>query len=402
VPATLLDFAMVHAAIYDAVQAIEGRFKPYHVKIPKATGSPAAATAKAGHDVLVSLFPAQTALVDQRYHDYLALHGLAETDPGVAVGAKAAAGILALRSNDGRFPMPPPPPFIGGTAPGVWRPTESFIGTPPGPPPSFAPMAIPWLGTVKPFTLKRPDQFRAGPPPSLKSFRYARDYYEVKTLGSDVGSGRSDEQTELAYFWLDNFITLWNRTLRSIATDHLAEIADSARLFALANMAGADAAITAWDSKNAYVFWRPLTAIREGRRDGNPFTVGDPDWRPFSNTPNYPDYTSGANNVTGAFTTALALFFRTNHFPFDITTGNALAVQKTRHYTRFSQPAAEVVDVRVLHGIHFRFADEVARRQGRRVAQWAYAHFLRPVDDDHDDHDDDDDDDDHHDDDDDD
>ena len=162
-PVSFLDLAIVQAAVHDAVQAIDGRFEPYHVEIPDASGSPEAAAAKAAHDVLINILPSQTASLDTTYHDYMAAHGLAENDPGVRAGELAAAGILALRANDGRVPNPLPPAFIGGTAPGVWRPTPS--NPPTGPPPSFAPMATPWLGAVPPFTLKGGDQFRAKAPP---------------------------------------------------------------------------------------------------------------------------------------------------------------------------------------------------------------------------------------------
>ena len=157
-----LDVAMVQVAVYDAVQAIDKRFKPYHVEIPGASGSPEAAAAKAAHDILVNLFPEQTMSLDATYAQYLMDHSLATDDPGVAVGAAAAAGIIALRANDGRFP-PNQVPFVGGTGPGEWRPTESFIGTPPAPP-SFAPMLTPWLANVTPFTLNSGQQFRAGRP----------------------------------------------------------------------------------------------------------------------------------------------------------------------------------------------------------------------------------------------
>jgi hypothetical protein len=392
-PASIPDFAMVHAAIYDAVQAIDGRFKPYHVRIPGACGSPAAAAAKAAHDVLLSLYPAQAAFLDTAYHDYLSNNSLAENDPGVVVGQQAAAGILALRANDGRFP-PGQQPFVGGTDPGVWRPTNSYIGTPPGPPPPFAPGATPWLGAVTPFTLNCPAQFRAAPPPALKSARYRRHYNEVKALGSFFNSARTPEQTDLGYFYADNFVLLWNRALRTIADTHVHNIGDSARLFALAYLAAADAAITAWESKYYYVLWRPVTAIQEGDNDGNSRTAGDPDWQPLINNPNYPDYTSGANNLTGAMTRILSLFFGTDKFTFSLTSNFPLAVQKTRTYERFSDAAQDVVDVRVYQGIHFRFADAAARRQGRQVANWAFKHFLQPVDDDDenddaDDHDDD-------------
>ena len=370
-PATILDFAMVHAAVYDAVQAIEGEFEPYAVEIPGASGSPVAAAAKAAHDVLVHLFPAQAAtFLDPAYHDYLANNGLAENNPGVAVGEQAAAGIIALRADDGSYPNPPPPDFNGGTDPGDWRPT----------PPGFAPMLVTWFATVDPYTLTSPEQFRAKPRPALTSGRYTKDYEEVKRLGRDVGSERTQDQTDLALFWALNFAPQWNLALREIAVDNVGDISDSARLFALANFAMADAGITAWDSKSHFAFWRPVTAIQEGDNDGNPKTHGDTRWLPQLVTPPYPDYTSGANNVTGAVTRILKLFFGTDDFTFVMTSNNPLAVPPTRIYERFSDAARDVVDARIYQGIHFRFADTAGRKQGRQVAKWAFKHFLRPID----------------------
>lgn len=371
-----LDLATVQAAVYDAVQAIEGRFQPYHVTIHDAHGSPAAATAAAAHDVLVNRFPSQAASLDTTYQNYLIQHSLVGDD-GIAVGQQAAAGIIALRANDGSFPASFPP-FTGGTDPGEWRPTPSFIGSPPAPP-SFAPMAAPWLGAVTPFTIRRGDQFRFGPPPSLKSHRYTELYNEVKMLGARFNSTRTPEQTELAYFWALNYFLAWNKTVGDIAAAQGLDIAESARLFALVDLAMADAGITAWDGKLHFNFWRPLTAIREGDNDTNGSTVGDPTWEPLINTPNYSDHTSGANNVTGAATEALALFFHTDQMTFSVTTTNPLATQPTRIYNRFSDAAADVVEARILEGIHFRTADEQGRKQGRHVARWAFSHFFRPV-----------------------
>src|SRR4030095_12148484 len=334
-PVGFLDMAIVQVAVYDAVQAIDRRFKPYHVEIPGASGSPEAAVARAAHDILVNLFPAQTMSLDLTYVQYLLAHGLAPNDPGVAAGAPPPAGIMALRANDGRFPSNPPP-FTGATNPGAWRPTESFIGTPPAPP-SFAPMLTPWVANVTPFTLKSGDQFRAKEPPALTSHKYTRDYNEVKEMGARFNSGRTPEQTDFAIFWASSYTALWNRAVRDLAASHVYNIGDSARLFALVNLSMADAIITAWDSKVAYNTWRPITAIRLGDDDTNPRTVGDPDWQPLINTPNYPDYTSGANNVTGAATRALALFWGTDEMTFTVTTTNPLAIQQTRAYSRFSE-----------------------------------------------------------------
>jgi hypothetical protein len=375
-PVGFLDMAVVQAAVYDAVQAIGGKFKPYHVQIPGGSGSPEAAAAKAAHDVLVNIFPAQSTSLDTTYRDYLTKKGLAENDPGVLVGQTAAAGIIALRANDGRVPNPLPPPFTGETAPGVWRPTTSFQ---PPPPPSGAPMATPWLGTVPCFSLQTGDQFRAKAPPALTSERYAKDYNEVKALGAHSDSARTPEQTELAYFYAgvngNNFL-LWHRTLRDIAAAHVKNIGDSSRLLALANFAIADSVITAWDSKKHYVLWRPVTAIQEGENDENAATAGDPSWQPLLNTPPYPEYSSGANNVTAALTRMLALFFGKDEMTYAVTSVYPQAAQKTRTYGRFSDMASDMVDVRVYHGVHFRFGDEAAREQGTQVADWVFAHVA--------------------------
>src|SRR5262245_33186408 len=369
-----LDMALVQAAVHDAVQAIEGRFEPYHVKISGASGSPAAAVAAAAYGVLVGCYPAQASSLTTTYQNYLTSNNLVN-DPGLAVGKQVADAILPLRRVD---PNPPPPPFVGGTKPGEWRPTPSFIGTPPGPPPSFAPMLAPWLGSFEPFTLKRPTQFRAPGPPALQSPQYAQEFDEVKALGARFNSARTAEQTDLAYFYSGNFLAMLNLGLRDIAAQQNLNIGDSARLLALANLANADAVITAWDSKLHFNFWRPITAVREGDNDTNDHTVGDPTWQPLLNTPNYPDYTSGANNVTGATTQTLELFFGTDCMSFTLTTAVPLAVQKTRTYTRFSDAAEDVVNVRIYEGIHFRSADEAARMQGRQVAKWVFDNFLRP------------------------
>ncbi|HEU5135778.1 MAG TPA: vanadium-dependent haloperoxidase [Steroidobacteraceae bacterium] len=373
-PIGMVDIALVHIAVHDAVQAIEKRFEPYHFESRRASGKRSAAVAAAAHDVLVGMYPNQTATLDSIYFNYLADHGLGG-DPGIAVGQQAALRILPLRRVN---PDPLPPPFVGGTAVGQWRPTPSFLGNPPAPPP-FAPMAVPWMGHLDPFTLTSPTRFRSEPPPALTSERYTRDFKEVKDLGSLTSTARSAEQTDLAYFYSGNIPAQWNGALRGVATRYLRRTGDSARLFALATMAAADALISSWDSKVHYVFWRPVTAIVEADNDGNPETIADASWQPLINTPNYPDYTSGANNVSGSMTRTLELFFGTDRVTFDVTTAVPNAVQKTRTYRRFSDAADDMVEARMLLGIHFRFADTAARTQGRRVADWAFNHYLLPL-----------------------
>jgi len=364
-----LDYAMVHAAIHDAVQAYDRRFEPYAVEITGASGSPVAAIAKAAHDVLVARFPAQTASLDATYNAYLANHGgLSQNDPGVSVGQLAAAAILALRANDGSWPANPPV-FNGGTEPGEWRPT----------PPAFAPMAVAWLGAVTPFTLKDSTQFRVNqPPPDLSSRKYAADYNEVKALGALTDSARTLEQTDLAYFYADNHFLLWHRAFQGIANTYLDNMGDSARLFALCSLAMADAVITSWDSKLYFNFWRPITAIQEGDNDFNRSTIGDPAWLPLIVNPPYPDYTSGANSLSGAATRMLHHFFGGDRLTFTLTSNVPQVIQKTRNYNRLSDAADAIVDARIYLGIHFRFADEVARDQSEHVSNWAFGHFLKP------------------------
>ena len=369
-PTGVIDLAIMHAAIYDAVQAIERRYEPYYIEVSGANGSPVAAAARAARDVLVGRFPAQTSSLDTQYQQYLLTHGIPDTDPGLMVGARAAAGILAMRSCDGSFPTIAPPPFLGGTGIGVWRPT----------PPANQAMQAPWLGNVTPFLMTRPSQFRADPPPAVGSRRYARDYNEVKLLGSLNGSTRSPEQTDVAHFFAGNTFVIWNRALRDISNAHVNDIADSSRLFAMADLAVADALITAWSDKIHYVFWRPITAIHEGENDGNPWTSGDTMWQPLITTPNYPEYSSGAVNFATAMTRSLELFFRTDRMTFSVTTTNTLpTVQDTRTYERFSDAADDVVDARVFSGIHFRFGDEAARKQGRQIAAWGHRYYFRPL-----------------------
>jgi hypothetical protein len=367
-PSGILDFAVVNAAMHDAIQAFEKRFEPYAISISSASGSPVAAAATAAHDVLVARFPAEKAALDDFYDDYLQARHL-EGDPGILVGMQAAAAILARRTGDGSFPpsfqfvLPPP-------APGVWRPTL----------PLFAAFAAPWLGTVTPFTLKTPDQFAADePPPQLTSGRYTHDYNEVKALGALVNSARTPEQTALAVFFSGNFLALWNLALRNIATEQHLALGDSARLFALAYLASADALITAWNDKAHYLFWRPITAIQEGDHDGNPRTAGDTAWLPFLATPPYPDYTSGANNLSSAMTRMLARFFGSDRMNFTLMAVLSPTITLTRDYTRFSDVEDDVVEVRIYQGIHFRTADQVARREGKHVADWTFSHALRPI-----------------------
>ena len=359
-PPGLLDVALVHVAVHDAVQAIEGRFQPYHYSDRAALGigNPAAAVAAAAHRMLVLLYghrsPDLLQSLNDRYDAYLALHSLTG-DPGLDVGEAAA---VALHEQHYRGPVPVPA-FFGVASPGQWRSSVAMAALP--------------LAFTRPFTLSQPSQFRPPPPPPLTSEIYRRDYDEVKERGASSAHPNAD--TDMARFWWTvNYFTQWNETVRQLASANL-RVGDSARLFALAGLAAADAAIAVWDSKYFYNFWRPSTAIVAGDDDPNHHTQGDLWWKPLVSDPPYPDYVSGANGLTAAFTGMLRLFFATDEMRFSVKNP---PISQERHFDRFSDAADEVVEARILVGIHFRFADEEARRLGNRVAQWTFMHFLRP------------------------
>ena len=371
------DIALVQVAVHDAIQSYEHRFEAYYAVVNGAKGSKAAAAAAASHGVLVAFYPTQAATLDGQLATWLANNGLTG-NPGVAVGAEVAAKIATLRHAD---PNPLPPAFTGGTGIGEWRPTESFLGgPPPGPPPSFAPMAVPYMADYRPFTLAGPARFRAPPPPEVTSDKYTKDYNEVKARGALTGSNRTPAETDIAYFWTDNFVAQWNRAACSLLDKRQpTNLGNRARLLALMNLSIADAVVGAWDSKRLYFFWRPVTAIREGENDGNPNTAGDPAWQSLVNNPNYPDYTSGANNVTGAATKSMELFFGRDDIAVTVTSNAPAAVKKERTFKSFTAASQQVVLARILLGIHFRFADTEARKQGRAVAEHVYDHYLLPI-----------------------
>ena len=372
-----IDLAMVHVAIHDAVQAYQHRFRTYGPAIPNAAGSPVAAVAAAAHDVLVARFQIPSinagliAQVDTAYTNYLMGKGLAINDPGVAVGQQAATNIILNRAGDGFFP-PNPEVFTGSTERGQWRPT----------PPGLAPMATPWLGAVTPFVMKdREGLLHEPPPPALTSGLYLRDYDEVKAMGRRTGSARTPGQTTMALFFSGNFQTILNGVLRTVSTARLTDIGDSARLFALALVSSADTGINTWNNKRTYNFWRPSTAILNAADDGNPRTEPDAAWLPLINDPPYPDYTSGANGNTGATVRTLQNFFGDDAWTFDVTTTASEGGQPipARTYHRFSELADDVVDARILLGIHFRFADVVSRRQAKQTADQVFAHAFQPL-----------------------
>ncbi len=364
----LIRLAMVHIAIYDAVNAIEGYpLQPYGMT-PNVVSpaSPEAATAAAAHDVLVALFPAQQADLDAKYAASLATvaDGPAKTD-GISVGQQTASGILTLRVNDGRDAVVS---YTPGSGPGVWMPT----------PPAFLPAAAPETANVQPFALNSPSQFRAEPPPELTSETWARDYNEVKSLGAAIGSTRTPEQTDIGRFWSDQPILQWNRAWRNISIRHGLSLQDNARFFAVLATAAADAIIACWDSKYTYNFWRPVTAIRAGDTDGNPETERDPNWIGQVITPNHPEYPAAHGCFSGASTQTLKFFFGTDDFDFTVDSKIAGLTNPVRSYSSFSQALDEVSDARVYGGMHYRNSTHKGGIIGKQVSRYVTTHFFLP------------------------
>jgi hypothetical protein len=372
-PVGLLDMAIVQAAVYDAVQAIGGKYKPYHVTIPGASGSPEAAAAKAAHDVLVAFYAPKAEELGKTYKEYLAKKGLKEDDPGVAVGQKAAAGIITARANDGRVPNPAPPPWMGENAVGKWRPVDSTRA------PASAGMAAPWLGEVKPFVIQSGSQIKPNKSmPSLTSEEYTKDYNEVKAVGAKTNSTRTPEQTEMSNFFSTDSPALclaFQGAIREPVAAHVKDINESSRAIALASLSVADAVITVWWTKRNDHNWRPITAIREGENDGNPATAGDPAWESYLATPPYSDWTSGANGLSGAITRSHTNFFGKDDVTFTI---KATPDQKPRTYNKLSDFARDIENVRVYQGIHFRFAEVAGREQGEKVADEVFKNVATP------------------------
>jgi hypothetical protein len=360
---------MVHLAIYDAVNAIEGQpFKSYAstptVNLP---ASADAAVATAAHDILVALFPAQRPNLDAKYDAALAaLPNDAARVNGIAVGQQAAAAILAVRATDGRDGTVT---YVPGSGPGVWVPT----------PPAFLAGLAPETPLVQPFALQSASQFRPEAPPRLFSRRWVHEYNEVKALGSLVGSTRNAEQTDIGRFWSDNPPLQWNRAWRALAVGSFLRLAENARYFAMLSTTSADALIACWDAKYHYNFWRPVTAIRAGDTDGSPGTTPQADWIGLVTTPNHPEYPGAHGCVSSAITQTLEHFFGSDEVCFSIDSNVAGLLSPVRSYERLSDALQEVIDARTYGGMHYRNSSRVGALLGRQVARYTLKHNFRPT-----------------------
>jgi hypothetical protein len=361
------NFAILHAAIYDAVNSIDRTHEPYLISVRAARGaSETAAADAAAHAVLVGLYPAQQTTLDAAYAAELAkvANGSAK-DKGVRLGERVAGDLLAIRADDGSNAAPPP--FVAGTNPGDYRPT----------PPNFpTPVFTAW-GQVTPFVLDRGDQFRLAPPPALTSDAYAAAINEVQSLGSATSMTRTAEQTEIGKFWNPPIQNFWNQIAQNVALSHHSDLPTTARLFASLNLSFADSAIAFYDAKYTYSLWRPVTAIRLADTDGNPATVADPNWLPLAgNTAADPSYPGAHSTISAAGADVLASFYGDDQ-SLSVTSPALPGV--TRSFTSFGAVAREAGLSRIFAGQHTRLDHVAGLKLGHDVAGFVLRNALLPA-----------------------
>jgi hypothetical protein len=358
---------MVHAAMHDAVNGAEQRYETYASELAAPGAHPEAAAAAAAHRVLAGLFPASQAAWDEALEASLAaIPDGPPKDAGVQLGAAVGQVVLDVRADDGWNGVDPFEPTPG---PGIWRPT----------PPAFAPMAEPQFQNVKPFTILSRAQFAIRRPPQLQSHGYRRVFDEVKSIGRDTSATRTADQTHIAHFWFEPPYDTWSRISGILAADRGYDLHQTARLYALVNMTVCDGLISGWYWKRQHAFWRPITAIREAGRDGNPHTAPDPAWNPLRVTPSHPDHPSTHSVTGGAAAEVIRRIAGTDHHPFCMTTLTAIPAGSMRCLQGFSHAQAENINSRVYAGIHFRSAIEDGDQLGRRIGRFAFNHALRPL-----------------------
>lgn len=353
--------AIVHAAVYEAANAITRRYPASGLQLEVVPGAAVeAAIAAANHATLVKCAPSQQTAIDTAYQTALAMiaDGPAKT-AGITVGAKAAAAILALRLDDGTATAETYRPH---TTAGVYVPTVIPVV-------SQWPQRKPWLMTS-------PAQFRPGPPPALTSEVWARDYNEIKALGGRNSTRRTAEQTEIARFWAATMPPIYHGVVRSVATLPGREVTQNARLFAAVTQATDDAIIAVMDAKYHYNFWRPVTAIRNGDIDGNDATERESAWTPFIDTPMHPEYPCAHCIVSGAVGTVLHAEIGTGPMP-TLTTTSVTAQGAARSWTKIDDFMQEVAQARIYDGVHYRTSTEVGTAMGKQIGELAVAKYLQ-------------------------
>ena len=386
-PALQISMAMTQGAVYDAVNAIERRHRPYLLWTrfhPKASKEAAVATAayRVLSDIVATVpasiaFPNRAALLTMLATEYAtslaALPDNRSRSRGIAAGSAAADAMIAARHGDGRFG---PSQWVPNSDPGHWQPLLNPDGTQMLDP-------TPWVGGVRPFLLKSSSQFRTDGPNELSSTAYAKDFNEVKALGSVNSTVRTPEQTHIARFWQSpgGPALLWNGVARNLVDDpnYAVDPAESALLFAMLNLSAADAGINCWNDKYYWDFWRPWQAIHEAARDGNPATEPDASWTALLTAP-YPEHPSGHLCLDGAHLLVLQTFFNTDHVQFGVTSrAFGFPPGETRYFDRFSEPLDEITEARIWAGLHFRTADVQGRKLGRNVARYMLKHYFQPL-----------------------
>ena len=358
-------FAIMHAAIYDAVNAIEGTHQPYLVRLGASHfASQEAAAAAAAHEVLVKLYPSSQAKLDAQLQQALAqLPNRGKTD-GISIGNTVADRILALRSNDGSNAQPIP--YVFGNAPGDYQST----------PPNFPkqPQFTHW-SRVTPFALESASQFRPGGPPRLTGDRYSDALDQVKLLGIAGSTTATPDQALTGRFWNGAIQNYWNEIAQTASLAHGLTTAQNARLFALLNLSFADGVIAFYDAKYTYNFWRPVTSIRAAAADGNPDTEADPNWLPeVGNTTPDPSYPGAHAVISAAGAEVLISFFHTDHLEFSVTSEVMPGVE--RSFTSFPAAAEEATLSRIFAGVHFLFDLTTGQRLGSDIADFIVDNFL--------------------------
>jgi len=360
-------FALLHAAIYDAVNSIDRTHAPYLIHLSSRAASQEAAAAAAAREVLIALYPSFNAQLDAQLQRSLAQvpDGARKTE-GVRIGQDVADRILAFRADDGS--AAPPLKFLFGTLPGDYQST----------PPNFPaqPQFTSW-SHIKPFALERASQFRPGPPPALATDAYSDAFDEIKSLGMANSTAASADLALTGRFWNGAIQNYWNEIAQTTALSHGLTTAESARLFALLDLSVADCVIAFYDAKYAYRFWPPVTAIRTGDTDGNPETEADPNWLPeVGKTAPDPSYPGAHAVISAAAAAVLADFFQEEHVDFSVTSEVMPGTQ--RSFESFAGAAREATLSRIFAGQHFRFDLTAGQRLGREVADVVVDRFLIP------------------------
>jgi hypothetical protein len=367
-PGTQVYLTYVNLAMYDAVNAIDGRYRQYGPEFHgPADASKEAAAISAAYQTLLNYFPGQAAALQAQYD--AAIAGIADGQAkvsGIAVGQIAAARIVALRTGDGRganvvYTYPTSP------VPGVWIPT----------PPAFAPPVTPWVGQMTPFTMQSASQFLpVNGPPDLGSRQWVREYNEVKLLGAANSSVRTPAQTEIALFWTANPVATYFGAFGQLAVDRHLSLSKSARLLAMLSVAFTDGGIGCFNAKYHFSFWRPVTAIQNGDIDGNPGTDADPTWLPLAPTPPHPEFPAAHGCATGAIAKTLENFFGTPNVKFTVSSA---ATHTTHTYYNVGQLETEAYWARIYAGFHYRHSLDEGFKLGHRVAKQLNQNFFQPL-----------------------